>query len=118
MGIPHSHFLGGPLRWSDLDREKARAYRAWKAQRCTGCGTAAHEWDKRQGGDRKAYVADVTYCPGCSLLHEFGEQIDDSDRKRGAHVGLVPLDVFEAREAERDAEEERMRLRREGNRDE
>jgi predicted Fe-S protein YdhL (DUF1289 family) len=101
LHIPHSHFLGGPNTWTDLDRAKVRAYLAWKSEVCSGCGTHAAEWDPRRGGDRNAYIADLTYCPGCSRLHESREQeVDDEARARGVHQVLVPADVYKRRMAE------------------
>lgn len=66
-GIPHSHLLGGPRRWSDLDREKALAYAQLQHVTCD-CGTRMEEWDPAQGGHRFAYVGDSWRCPGCELL--------------------------------------------------
>lgn len=96
LGISHSHFLGGPALWTDLDRAKARAFREWKADVCNGCGTHRDEWDPGKGGDRDAYVASLTYCQGCARLHESREhEVDDDDRARGAHQVLVPRETYE-----------------------
>ena len=100
LHIPHSHFLGGPNVWTDLDRAKVRAYRTWKAEVCSGCGTHASEWDPKRGGDRDAYIADLTYCQGCSRLHESREnEMDDETRARGAHQVLIPKAEYDRRAA-------------------
>lgn len=97
LHIPHSHFLGGPNVWTDLDREKVRAYREWKAEVCTSCGTHAAEWDPKRGGHRDAYIASLTYCQGCSRLNESREkEIDETDRARGVHQVLMPRERYEA----------------------
>ena len=96
LRVPHSHFLGGPNEWTDLDRAKVRAYREWRAEVCSGCGTHASEWDPKRGGDRNAYVATLTYCQGCSRLHESREQeVDDDARARGVHQVLMPRAEYE-----------------------
>lgn len=86
--IPHSHFLGGPLVWSVLDREKALAYQGWKARHCPGCGTREEEWDPERGGDRFAYVAETYRCPGCELRAMEQENIPDG--AKGVKIALVP----------------------------
>jgi hypothetical protein len=58
-GIAHSAFLD----WDYLDRVKAIAYEAEKAERCQMCGSAPWEWE----ADRYAYEAVAMYCPGCYL---------------------------------------------------
>lgn len=87
-GIPHSHFLGGPLKWSDLDREKAMAYRAEVASKCSGCGTRDDEWDPDQGGSRFAYVPETWRCPGCELLAMEQDNIPE-DSSKGVKIALV-----------------------------
>lgn len=102
--IPHSQFLGGPPRWTDLDRVKALAFAAWQREACPDCGTRPQEWVPALGGDRDAYVADYTYCPGCARLRELEKSVEDTDRARGIHLHLVPLEVALARQDAADEE--------------
>lgn len=88
--ISHSHFLGGPDEWTELDRAKAKAFRAYKNSRCPDCGTAPEEWVPKQGGHREAYIADVTFCPGCARIGEMRDSLDEAARKRGPHLHLRP----------------------------
>lgn len=95
-GIPHSHFLGGPLRWSDLDRAKALTFRALQAEACPNCGTRHAEWDPKEGGDRDAWVADITRpCEGCIRLAEAQEAIGDDGAKRGMRAFLTRPELVE-----------------------
>lgn len=107
-GIPHSYFLGAKkLRWSAVDRAKARAFYREKNAHCTMCGTAGWEWDPRQGGERRAYEAVESYCPGCHALEHARELLhEDKDRNtKGITHGLMPT-------RGRDADERLMRAER------
>jgi hypothetical protein len=86
--ISHSHYMGGPARWTDLDRAKAEAYAEWRLGTCCRCGTRAEDWDPKQGGHRHAYIADVDVCRGCELLDELREQLPKD--VKGADVVLIP----------------------------
>lgn len=89
--IPHSHYLGGPLRWTPLDRAKAEAYVQWRAETCDGCGTRREEWDPKRGGSRVAYIAMSDRCPGCEIKAQEWDHIHESPGKaHGVRVGLVP----------------------------
>jgi hypothetical protein len=74
-GIPHSVFL---KEWSEEDRSKALAYILYKGQFCDSCGTAAWEWDEKDGGSRFAYEPVEEICPGC----EKKDWLRDEDKKR------------------------------------
>jgi hypothetical protein len=87
-GISHSHFLGGSPAWTDLDREKAFAYRDHARELCSGCGTRAIEWDPDRGGDRLAYLSDSWRCLGCEAIAM--EQDNIPSEEKGIKVGLVP----------------------------
>lgn len=100
--IPHSQFLGGPPRWTDLDQDKALAHEALLAQRCK-CGTRLEEWEE----DRFAYVGYNWRCPGCEVLEQ--EQDNIPDGEKGVHVGLLPRQVAEQQE-----DAERAKRRRDG----
>lgn len=87
--IPHSHFLGGPPIWTQLDRDKALWYAAWRAEMCPGCGTHPDEWDPAKGGSRTAYVAEQVRCPGCAASEQLRESIESQKVKdRGVRVEL------------------------------
>lgn len=106
--ISHSHFLGGPAVWTDLDRAKAKMYRAFMNEACPDCGTRASEWDPKTGGHRDAYVADFTYCQGCSRLNDVKDAAEDTDRKKGIHYHLVDREAWEQRQDEQEAAERAM----------
>lgn len=61
-GIPHSHFLGGPLVWTAADRDKALEWQQAEAQKCSRCLTDPSEW----AVDPNAYVYGPVVCPGCA----------------------------------------------------
>lgn len=96
MGVSHSHFLGGPPRWTDLDRAKALAYQQLMNATCGGCGTRREEWDPKAGGHRNQYLADLDECPGCRLKHELNEQLEEDDRHSAVRVVLMPNPDAEA----------------------
>lgn len=88
MGIPHSHFLGGPLVWTDLDQDKALAWNREQRKLCPGCRTKKSEWDR----DKDAYVGNTEVCPGCDRLEQEQENVRES-KVRGVKVGLVPREL-------------------------
>lgn len=67
-GVPHSHFLGGPPRWTEDDRNKALAWQDRQRRTHNRCGTRREEWDPAQGGRRDAYEYLPDVCPGCEVL--------------------------------------------------
>lgn len=85
--ISHSHFLGGPPVWTQLDRDKAVWHVAWKQALCQQCGTHPDEWDPDKGGDRTAYVAVTVRCTGCASLEQHREALE-SDRKQQGLRGV------------------------------
>lgn len=87
-GIAHSHFLGGPAVWTDLDRDKALAWAALERQTCTGCGTRADEWSPAAGGSRNAWEFHPGICPGCEQKERTEDAMRGSDWKdqRGKQV--------------------------------
>lgn len=89
--IPHSHFLGGPNTWSQLDRDKALWHASWKAGVCSGCGTHPDEWDPDKGGSRAAYEAVKIRCAGCAATEQLREATESQKTKdRGVRVELRP----------------------------
>ena len=90
LGIPHSEFLS----WPDDDQDKALAYQRDKATVCAGCGTRPREWV----GDRFAFVAQSTVCPGCEVLAQ--EQKNIPERQQGVRLFLVPRELAEAEDDE------------------
>lgn len=88
LGISHSHYLGGPPRWTHEDRAKVEAYEDWKANLCPSCNTHADWWDPAKGGHRFAFVTDSYRCPGCELKEQERDQIPD--KTKGVHVFLTP----------------------------
>lgn len=89
--IPHSHFLGGPLVWTQADRDKAIWHQVQKAETCPSCGTRPAEWDPDEGGHRHAYTAEVGRCPGCAVLEQQQEAFSSAmkgEYPRGSRVVL------------------------------
>lgn len=96
-GLPHSFFRGhGDGSWSDLDRRKALAYRAYKRTVCPGCGTRAAEWDEHAGGDEDAYRASTHRCVGCQILADKQAEVPDGPDGRGIKTFLLPTSVHAA----------------------
>jgi hypothetical protein len=96
--IPHSHFLGGPLVWTQQDRDKAIWHARHRAERCSGCGTHPDEWDPKKGGDRQAYAAVESRCAGCAALElqqELTESRPKEDRLRGVRIVLRSRESIE-----------------------
>jgi len=100
--ISHSHFLGGPMVWTDEDRDKAIWHAKYKAERCSSCGTHPDEWNPRKGGDRQAYGAVEERCAGCAALEQRQESLaaaPKEDRMRGVRVVLRTRAEIERRTA-------------------
>ena len=79
------------LNWDPVDRAKAMAFTQVKAEHCIMCGTAAWEWDPKQGGNRRAYEAVEVFCPGCYAKAAM-RQLDAGRNTDGVTVELVPND--------------------------
>lgn len=77
--------------WDPVDRAKAMAFVAEKAEHCVMCGTAAWEWDPKQGGHRRAYEAVEVFCPGCYAKAAM-RTMDPGRNTDGITVELVPND--------------------------
>ncbi len=93
-GIPHSRFLS----WAELDQDKALAYAAYKASVCQGCGTRAAEWEPEKGGDKHAYAAATSTCPGCQVRGDLERHLSDSGLEvSGRYVVLLPRAEAERR---------------------
>ena len=82
--IPHSEFLA----WSQDDRDKAIWMFVRARQTCSQCGTRADEWDPAQGGNRRAYLAEVQVCRGCQAIAERSKGLDDKQASHGHHIVL------------------------------
>jgi hypothetical protein len=67
------------------------AFLATKAEHCVMCGTAAWEWDPKQGGKRRAYDAVEEFCPGC-YAKASARTMDPGRNTDGISVVLVPND--------------------------
>lgn len=85
--IPHSHFLGGPLVWTQADRDKAIHHQVLKAETCSGCGTHPDDWDPAKGGHRQAYVAKVDRCAGCAAVEQLQEARTAESKSGGVGRG-------------------------------
>lgn len=89
-GIPHSQFLGGDGRWSELDRAKALAWAEWQRVVCPDCHTRLEEWDRERGGDPHAYVTDTLRCPGCELIEQERDHVPQDRSGYGVKIQLLP----------------------------
>lgn len=87
-GISHSHFHGGPPRWTPSDRDKALWRLMRERERCGECGTRRSEWDEKQGGDRNAYRAAKTRCRGCEVLKGAQKTVDEKRDGLGTGISL------------------------------
>jgi hypothetical protein len=82
--IPHGEFLA----WPDEDRDKAIWMWLRERSTCPHCGTRPEEWDPTQGGNRRAYLAEVQVCRGCQAIAERQKGIDDKHANHGHHIVL------------------------------
>lgn len=87
--IPHSHFLGGPNRWTAQDRDKAIWQEIREAEKCPNCGTRPAEWEPARGGDRRAYAAKLDTCRGCQQIEARRAAIPEGHPGLGQHIMLV-----------------------------
>lgn len=87
----------GDPQWAPDDREYALAYQRVQAEKCSGCGTAKHEWEE----DRFAYVADTWVCPGCENIanETHNDPLKESGGTPGLKTYLLPRQVSEAQDA-------------------
>ncbi|GAA0642941.1 hypothetical protein GCM10009548_04340 [Streptomyces malaysiensis subsp. malaysiensis] len=88
--IPHSQFLGGDGRWTELDRAKALAWAEWQRAMCPECHTRLEEWDAKRGGDPHAYVTDTLRCPGCELIEQERDHVPGDRSGYGVKIQLLP----------------------------
>lgn len=93
-GIPHSQFLGGDGRWTELDRAKALEWQQWQRTLCSDCRTRASDWDPAQGGHRHAYIADTIRCPGCEVIAQEQSRVPDGSAGYGVKITLLPRDAY------------------------
>lgn len=89
--IPHSHFMGGPLRWTELDREKAMDYEIVLKQMCPKCGTLEEDWisEDRRPLDEPLMAATLRHCYGCEEVEKIQESAPK--RARGVYPVVIPL---------------------------
>ena len=108
-GIAYSEYLD---RWNEVDRATVTAVALERADRCSMCGTAGHEWEE----DPYASEAVRVSCPGC-LRREVLQSDSDAGVGRGVSVRLLTraAAASAAAELERKSAEGtlRPRLRRE-----
>jgi hypothetical protein len=62
-------------------------------QTCPQCGTRPDEWDPAQGGNRRAYLAEVEQCRGCQAIDQRSGSLTDEQRGRGMQVVLKRREV-------------------------
>lgn len=88
LGIPHSQFLGGDGRWSDLDRAKVLGFRRYKASLCQNCGTSKEQW----GRDPDAFTYQLVHCEGCKRIEDGRQALEDEKgpQAKGYYVRLIP----------------------------
>ena len=91
LGIPHSHYLGGPNTWTPGDRAKVLAFRAYEAGRCPSCGTHTANWldEHGQAADPPPFVVESDACQGCAELHMHTDRVKYNE-DRAKSMGLRP----------------------------
>lgn len=67
--IPHSHFLGGPAVWTELDRDKQRAWHR-RQQQTHSCGVHPEVWDPELGGDLDGLRLVSKVCRACEIAEQ------------------------------------------------
>lgn len=82
--VPHSHFLGGPLVWTELDREKQRWWHRQQAEKCGVCGLHPSLTDPELGGHPDALELTSVLCRTCEIS-ERGAEDYQKDRMPGEH---------------------------------
>lgn len=99
-GISHSQFLGGKPRWTDLDRDKVKAFYLLEAEECPDCHTLREDWldDNGEPLREPVWTPDFRDCPGCEEYRRAGRHITQDQRERGRRVILTPLVDFVARQ--------------------
>lgn len=94
--ISRSHFLGGPLGWTDEDRTLALAFERWAARHCSHCGTRSDEWvDPATGRTvlEQPYVAEPARCYGCAEMDAVSAELRKAGGDlEGVRVRLRPFD--------------------------
>lgn len=68
-GLPRSHFLGGPDRWTSADRDAALTWQAQQDRTCPDCRTIPGDDDSREWF--------VAVCPGCEQMERAAAQLQD-----------------------------------------
>lgn len=82
--IPHSQLLGGDGRWTPEDREKAKAFVLWEAQRCPECGVHPQDWPTETGIDEEApFEVHSTRCFGCQAVNAWLDSYRKATEVRG-----------------------------------
>lgn len=86
-GIPRLHFLGGPNRWTQHDRDAALWWLLHERQRCSSCGTRPAEWDPKQGGHLQAYQPKIERCAGCAAVERGQADLERAQKEKQAASG-------------------------------
>lgn len=89
--VPHSHFMGGPLKWTDLDRDKAVAYEWLLREQCPRCGTLPEDWvdERNRPLDEPVWAAVARHCHGCDEMERLQEKVPK--RIKGTYVAFIPF---------------------------
>jgi predicted Fe-S protein YdhL (DUF1289 family) len=82
--------LGGPLRWTEHDRNLALSYEREMRTVCPGCHTRKEEWEQNPD----AYIGDYEVCPGCVRMED---ERSNAEGEKGAHIRLLPQALALAR---------------------
>lgn len=84
-GIPHSHFLGGPLVWTDDDQDLALAAYELEQDRCPGCGIHTEAMK-----DPDAARIEQFECFWCEQLDAAREAVP-TEAKNRVHSFVAPV---------------------------
>lgn len=90
-GIPYLHWLGGPMVWTQLDRDLALAWLTWERRRCPSCGL--HPDD-----DPDDYRTVAHTCPGCVKIANTRKRAEQQGRT-GDQPGVTWVLQYQPRDA-------------------
>lgn len=88
-GIPHSHYLGGPPVFTDVDRQLALAWTIRRRATCGSCHTREDQWRR----DREAFTPTEVACTGCTEKRMAEAQLSEREKDEGVQIVLVPKDL-------------------------
>ena len=78
----------GGVTFDWIEREVWRAFDAWEADLCPGCGQPLTETTRKlEPGEAQRYVVDVRYCGVCKAVETKAEELRVRDEQRSKAAG-------------------------------